>query len=235
MGGAVKKKLCNHKLCKHCNSNEHKSKDCDHLRDMVLNKGIYTLWRDRDSDEPESSYSRSSIGNCSLIFFDDQSPIGSDDLFYIPRRGDIIKDSDQRLERKPPDKSLRSKFSRQLPAPPRLRRPGRTSSPVSAPVQTCWKENPPDKIIYDENTEAVLSKLYSMGPVEDLSCLVDNFDFFPTICQATTVSNCHTYSNCNIASSMTEIVVHNSLIPSVIVPDMNMMYDNTLYYNAAEN
>ena len=122
MGGQSKKILCKHKLCKHCNSNEHKSKDCDHLRDMVINKGIYTLRKTRDSDEPESSHSRSSIGNISLTFYDDQSPLGDDDLFYVPRRGDIIKDSEQRLERKPPDKSFRANFSR-LPASSRMRRP----------------------------------------------------------------------------------------------------------------
>ena len=114
-GGAVRKKLCSHYPCKHCNSVEHKSKDCDFLHDMVLKNGIYTLKRDKDSDKPESSYSRSSLGNCSLRFFDNQLPIGSDELFYIPRQGDSIENNLQRLKREPPDKSvksLRAKFSR---------------------------------------------------------------------------------------------------------------------------
>ena len=129
-----------------------------------------------------------------LKIFDDQSSVGSDNLFYVPRQGDSVEISAQRRKRKQSVKSvksLRAKSSRQHPAPPRLRRP-RTSSPVSAPVETGWKENPPG-IICDQNNNAVLTNLYRIDPVqdlsrlvdpvEDLSRLVDNFDFFPAICQ----------------------------------------------------
>ena len=105
-GGEIRKKrLCKHKLCKHCNSDLHKSTDCDHLQNMVENKGIYTLRKTWEPGDPESSHSRSSLGETSLIFYDDQPPLGEDDLSYVPRRWEIIEECD-RLMGKPPEESF---------------------------------------------------------------------------------------------------------------------------------
>ena len=195
---------------------------------MVVNKGVYTLKKTREPEDPESSHSRSSIGEVSLTFYDDQPPLGEDDLYYVPRRWDIIQECEKRLECKPPDKSFRATFSR-LPAA-RRKRPARqlTSSPVSArePLQTCWKEKPPDNIIYDDNANEVITNLYKMDPVEDLNNLVEKFSLLHTVCQDTVVSNCYSYSKCNLDSGMNEIVVHNSVIPSVMAPDINTVYNN---------
>ena len=95
--------------CKHCSSNQHWSKDCEFLKDMVLNKGIYTLRRTRDPDEPSSSHSRSSLSEISLTFFDNQPPIGENNLSYVKRRWELIEESAKeqaerdRLKRKPPE------------------------------------------------------------------------------------------------------------------------------------
>ena len=76
---------------------------------MVLNKGIYTLKkRTKDSDEPSSSHSRSSLSEISLTFFDNQPPIGENNLSYVKRRWEIIEEGAkayaERLKLKTPEK-----------------------------------------------------------------------------------------------------------------------------------
>ena len=225
-GQEAKKYYCKHRKCKHCNSFEHKSKDCDFLKNMVLDKGFYLLKNNKDSDEPSSSNSWSSIGNISLIFHDDQSPIGSDNLFYVPRQVDYCIDNEQL----PSLEFLPAQISR-LPASARKRqRPARprTSSPVSAhvPARTCLKEKPPEIFLYDDdNCNAVENNLNKTDSIEDLYSLIDNFKIFPNNCQQqqASVTNCQTYSNCIIDSSIVESNVHKSLIPSVLAPDLSML------------
>ena len=81
-------------------------------------------------------------------------------------------------------------------------------------------------IIYDDNANEVLTNLYKMDPVEDLNNLVEKFSLLHTVCQDTVVSNCYSYSKCNLDSGMNEVVVHNSVIPSVMAPDINTVYNN---------
>ena len=113
---------------------------------------------------------------------------------------------------------------------------------MTAPVATGRMVDPPE-ILCDINNNAATTttNLYRISPVQDLSRMVDpvddlshrvsKFDFFQ-IGQAATVGGCQIYSNCNMNSSTTEVVVHNSLITSVFMPNR---CDNTMCYEAADN
>ena len=137
---------------------------------------------------------------------------------------------------KPPEESFPPLFTAQFSRLPAARmrtehaRP-LASSPVSEPVQACWNAEPPDKIIFDNNENEIITNLYKVEPVEDLRVneLVENFSLLQTIrhdTHDTVVSNCYSYSNSNIVSGTNEYVFHNSVIPSVIAPDINTEYND---------
>ena len=147
---------------------------------MVLNKGIYTLKRTKDSDEPSSSHSRSSLSEISLTFFDNQPPIGENNLSYVKRRWEIIEEGAkayaERLKLKTPEKLqsfransrtiCRAKTSR-LPASKetcnlRAHSPASSTASTQELVETCWKEEPPDKNKYNDETNDVITDLYKI-------------------------------------------------------------------------
>ena len=212
----------------------HKSIDCDQLQDMIENNGIYTLRKTSwEPGDPESSHSRSSLGETSLIFYDDQPPIGDDDLSYVPRRWELIEERD-RLMGKPPE-PFPPLFAAQISRQPAVTLRTEHAQPlasltVSEPVQVCWDAEPPDKIMFDNNKNEIVTNLYKVNPIEDLTVnsLTQNFSLLKTIGHGndTVVSNSYSYTNVNIDSGTNEFHLHNSVIPSVILPDICNEYND---------
>ena len=91
------------------------------------------------------------------------------------------------------------------------------------PVQTCWKAEPPDKIKYDDETNNVITDLYKVETLEDLRIkeIIENFKAIQT-----TVTNCYSYAQSNIDSSINEHAVHDSAIASVVAPDKEPEFNN---------
>ena len=104
------------------------------------------------------------------------------------------------------------------------RPPASSTASAQEPIQTCWKAVPPDKIKYDDETNDVLTNLYKVETSEDLRIkeIIENFKSIQTI-----VTNCYSYAQSNIDSSMNEHKVHNLAITSVFAPDNEQNFSNT--------